>query len=75
VTTGDELAVAMARSTECDVEHLEAYSVALACRAADVPFLAVLAVANEVGSRGREQWAQNHRRVSDALAEAVNRAL
>jgi len=75
VTTNDELAVAMARSTQCDVEHLEAYAVALACREAGVPFLAVLAVANEVGSRGRAQWSENHRRVSAALAEAVNLVL
>lgn len=75
VTTSDELAVSIARSTSCDVEHLEAYAVALACRAAGVPFLAVLAVANEVGARGREQWAANHVRVSAALAEAVNQVL
>jgi futalosine hydrolase len=75
VTTTDELAAAMAHSTACDVEHLEAYAVALACRAAGVPFLAVLAVANEVGARGRAQWAEHHRRVSDALAEAVLEAL
>lgn len=75
VTTSDDLAVLMARSTPCDVEHLEAYAVALACREAGVPFLAVLAVANEVGARGREQWAENHVRVSAALADAVNRVL
>lgn len=75
VTTTRELADAMARSTGCDVEHLEAYAVAVACRAAGVPFLAVLAVANEVGPQGREQWAQHHQRVSDALAEEVNRVL
>ena len=75
VTTTGELAAAMAASTGCDVEHLEAYAVALACREAGVPFLAILAVANDVGPQGRAQWAQHHQRVSDALADAVNRAL
>jgi len=75
VTTTAELAAAMAESTGCDVEHLEAYAVALACRAAGVPFLAVLAVANEVGPEGRAQWAEHHQRVSDVLAEVVNRVL
>lgn len=75
VTTSDALAVALAESTACDVEHLEAYAVALACRASGIPFLALLAVANEVGSRGRAQWAEHHRLVSDALAETVSGAL
>lgn len=75
VTTSDALAATMAESTACDVEHLEAYAVALACRAAGVPFLALLAVANEVGSRGRAQWAEHHARVSNALADTVSGAV
>jgi futalosine hydrolase len=75
VTTTAGLAAAMTESTGCDVEHLEAYAIALACRAAGVPFMAVLVVANEVGSEGRAQWAEHHQRVSDALAEVVNGVL
>jgi futalosine hydrolase len=66
VTTSDALAARLAAFTSCRVEHLEAYGVAAACAAQGVPFAAALGVANGVGSRGREEWRQNHRAASAA---------
>ena len=66
VTTDDALAELLARGARCEVEHLEAFSVASACAAAAVPFAAALGVANMVGSQGREQWRRNNRAASEA---------
>jgi nucleoside phosphorylase len=66
VTTDDALATLLTESTRCQVEHLEAYGVAAACAAEGVPFVALLGVANGVGSRGREEWRMNHRAASAA---------
>jgi futalosine hydrolase len=71
VTTDDPLAARLAAFTSCQVEHLEAYGVAAACAAQGVPFVAALGVANRVGSRGREEWRQNHRAASAAAIAIV----
>jgi nucleoside phosphorylase len=71
VTTSDSLAARLAAFTGCHVEHLEAYGVAAACAAQGVPFVAALGVANTVGSRGREEWRQNHRAASAAAIAGV----
>ncbi len=66
VTTDDPLAGRLSAFTRCGAEHLEAYGVAVACAAQGVPFVALLGVANGVGSRGRDEWRQNHRAASAA---------
>jgi len=38
------------------VEEMEGYAVALACRAADVPFSIVRGVSNRAGIRDKQQW-------------------
>ncbi|HHO49570.1 MAG TPA: hypothetical protein ENK18_01575 [Deltaproteobacteria bacterium] len=53
------------------VEHMETFSVALACRRAGVPFVAVLGIANEVGPDAHVQWL-THR---DDAQEAARLAL
>jgi futalosine hydrolase len=60
VTTDDALSQRIALATSCSVEHLEAFAAATACASFGVPFTAVLAVANAVGSRGRNEWRQHH---------------
>ncbi len=72
VTTDDGLAGQLARSSGADVEHLEAYAVGAACAAVNVPFAAVLGVANDVGSRGREQWRAGHVLAGRAVARLVS---
>lgn len=71
VTTSDPLAAVLAASTQCQAEHLEAYGVAAACAQEGIPFVAALGVANDVGSKGREQWRANHRMASEAAIGAV----
>jgi futalosine hydrolase len=71
VTTSDALAASLRAFTGCRAEHLEAYGVAAACAAQGVPFVAALGVANTVGSKGREEWRQNHRAASAAAIAVV----
>ncbi len=75
LTTDDALAKKLGLATETDVEHLEAYAVASACASLNVPFAAVLGVANIVGSEGRAQWRREHPSVSDKVAQRVARWL
>jgi nucleoside phosphorylase len=71
VTTDDGLA---ARLATCGaVEHLEAFAVATACQARGVPFAAVLAVANSVGSSGRAEWRAHHAVAGRAACDHVAR--
>jgi futalosine hydrolase len=71
VTTDDTLATALG---ECGgVEHLEAFAVASACAKDQIPFAAVLAVANRVGSSGRSEWRANHEAAGSAAARYVAR--
>lgn len=53
------------------VEHLEAYSAAWACAAADVPFLAVLGIANVVGPHAHGEWLTHRSAAQDAARAAV----
>ncbi len=71
-TVDDTLAAAVHPSTQCDAESLEAFAIAAACRAADVPCAAVLGVTNIVGSTGRHDWGQFHREAVTAAAVAFS---
>jgi len=73
VTTSDALATEIAKLG--DVEHLESLGVVRACERAGVPCAIVLAVANEVGARGRDQWKANHVAASARAAEALFAAI
>ena len=69
ITTDDAIARAVHPATALEAENLELFPVALACRAADVPFGAVLGVTNMVGSTGRTDWRQYQRDAAIAAAE------
>jgi len=71
ITVDDESAARLSRAARASVEHLEAYGAAVACAAAGVPFAAVLAVANTVGSRARDEWRAHHERASEACAGVI----
>jgi nucleoside phosphorylase len=70
ITTDDAIAHAVHPATGLEGENLEAFPVALACRAAEVPFAAVLGVTNVVGSQGRTDWLKYQRDAAIAAAEA-----
>lgn len=53
------------------VEHLEAFGVALACREAQVPFVAVLGISNEVGRDAHVQWLTHRDDAQDAARDAI----
>lgn len=69
ITTDEHLARRLADGWT--VEHLEAYGVALACREAGVPFVAVLGISNDVGADAHLQWLTNR----DAAQQAARNAL
>ena len=73
VTTSDRLAERLGRDTETRVEHLEAFAVATACAAHDVPFAVALAIANVVGSGGRAEWHAHHGAAGLAAANYIAR--
>jgi nucleoside phosphorylase len=75
VTVDDSVADEVARSTQCQVEHLEAFGVAVACAQSGVPFGAVLAVSNIVGRSARGEWLANHRACEANAASVVRRWL
>jgi nucleoside phosphorylase len=68
-------ALAATLTAHGDIEHLEAFGVARACEAANIPCAIVLGVTNQVGERGRDEWRANHVEVSARVAELAHRAL
>jgi nucleoside phosphorylase len=52
------------------VEHMEAFGVALACKHAKIPFVAVLGITNDVGPDAHVQWL-THRDAAQAAARAA----
>jgi len=71
VTVDDATAGRIARATGADVEHLEAYAMAVACASRGIPFGAVLAVANFVGAGARAEWRTHHREAASHAVDAV----
>jgi nucleoside phosphorylase len=69
VTIDDGVARAVHPATGLDAENLELFPVAVACKAADIPFAAVLGVTNMVGSTGRVDWRQFQRDAAVGAAE------
>jgi nucleoside phosphorylase len=71
ITTDDAIAKAVHGATGLEAENLELFPIALACRAADIPFAAVLGVTNMVGSSGRADWRAYQRDAAIAAAEVI----
>jgi nucleoside phosphorylase len=71
ITTDDTLAQALGTKSGCAAENLEAYAVALACAAHDLPFACLLVATNAVGSEGRSQWQTHQRSAAEKAAELL----
>lgn len=69
VTTDPDLAARFA--ADWQIEHMETYGAAWACRAAGVPFGVVLGVTNRVGPDAHAQWVANRAAVEAATRAAV----
>jgi len=66
-----DLGLVAALGAGWQVEHMEAYGVAVACQDRGVPFLAVLGIANHVGPDAHTQWLLHRERAHEAVLEAV----
>jgi nucleoside phosphorylase len=71
ITTDDALAQTIGSKSGCAAENLEAYAVALACAAHDLPYACVLVATNAVGSQGRQQWQNYQRSAAEKAAELL----
>jgi len=71
ITTDDELARALAESSGCDGENLEAIAVVHACAVARVPCAVLVAWTNEVGSHGRADWLAHHAEAARSTARVL----
>ena len=61
------------RSTNAQLENLEAYAVLLAAQAARIPSTAILGIANHVGPEGHQQWKKYGQQAAAAACDlAVN---
>lgn len=58
-----------------DVEHMEAFGVAWACKEAGVPFVAVLGIANIVGPDAHVEWLTHREAAQDVAREAARAVL
>jgi nucleoside phosphorylase len=75
ITVDDATAGRIALATGAHVEHLEALAMAIACGVRGIPFGAVFAVANFVGSRARSEWRMHHEQAALRAADAAVRWL
>jgi nucleoside phosphorylase len=71
ITTDDALAQQLGSLSACAAENLEAFAVAMACAARNLPFASVLVATNAVGSAGRAQWSQHQRAAAEKGAELL----
>ncbi|GDX78262.1 hypothetical protein LBMAG42_00730 [Deltaproteobacteria bacterium] len=58
-----------------EVEHMEAFSVAYACAAAGVRFVAILGITNQVGPEAHAEWLRNRAEVQRAVQRVAARLL
>jgi nucleoside phosphorylase len=71
ITVNNATAARIALTTGTNVEHLETHGMAMACAALGVPFGAVLAIANFVGTDARAEWRLHHLQAAARAAETV----
>lgn len=79
ITTDDRAAETLERTTQAELEHLEAFAIGRAAALANIRYCALFGISNRVGSTGRDQWRTNHReasaRAADTLVKALDRGL
>jgi nucleoside phosphorylase len=73
VSTDTKLAERLADGWQ--VEHLEAFGVAWACHMANVPFCAILGIANIVGPNAHLEWLANREAAQQAARQVVRTLL
>jgi nucleoside phosphorylase len=71
ITASARAAAIAARRSGCALENLEAFAVARAAAATEIPFVGILGVANHVGARSHAEWKRHARRAAAAACDAV----
>jgi nucleoside phosphorylase len=71
ITEDDALAMRIGAQSACEVEHLEAFGVAVASAPYGIPIAVVLGVANRVGRSAHEQWRRHHLAAAGGAARVV----
>jgi len=71
ITATKQAAVAAGKLSGCALENLEAFAVARAAAVANVPFAAVLGVANHVGPNGHREWERHAKAAAESACRAV----
>lgn len=72
ITRSAQAARSAGRLADCELENLEAFAVARAATAAEIPFVAILGVSNRVGPAGHREWKMY---AASAAANACRAAL
>lgn len=75
ITSAVALARRIATTTGAELENLEAFAVAAAARAANVPFAAALGIANAVGPNAHAEWRAHGADAAAAACDVVARWL
>jgi nucleoside phosphorylase len=75
ITTDDALGRALEERSGCTAENLEVLAVGLACATHAACFGALLCCTNQVGARGRAEWAMHSARAAELTADAVMRCI
>jgi futalosine hydrolase len=71
ITASTKAAFHAARTSDCALENLEAFSVACAAKTAKLPFAAILGISNHVGPSGHAQWLRHAKSSAQAACQVV----
>jgi nucleoside phosphorylase len=71
ITRAATVAQQLRKATGAALENLEAFAVARAAASVDVPFAAVLGIANRVGPEGHAEWRAHGEKAAAAACAAV----
>jgi nucleoside phosphorylase len=71
ITATAKASALAAKRSGCALENLEAFSVARAAASLNIPFAAVLGIANHVGEEGHREWKRNAAAAAAAACRAV----
>ncbi len=75
ITTSNLLAKQLSTRSQCDVENMEGYAAAWVCQQHHIPFAALLAVSNNVGAQGRDEWKTHREQCKTLASTAIKRWL
>jgi nucleoside phosphorylase len=75
ITATAQAATTAAELSGCALENLEAFAVARAAAVTNVPFAAIMGIANHVGPSGHREWEKHAKAAAESACRAVIEAL